>query len=133
MDNPVWTSDQIFAIPVIADEELIQVLQFSVAWVAPLKRFVMIYSGRLPRVLPNDASGIYLRTAEHPWGPWSKPQLIWNPLDGGAYDCPGIMYTPIAVDQDCPLSDSLPPKLTSGGRSQPMSEPDTRRTRGFWR
>ena len=109
--DPVWTNDQIFATPVIANEELAQVLQFSVAWVAPLKRFVMLYSGRLPQVWPNAASGIYLRTAPHPWGPWSKPQLVWNPLDQGAYDCPGIMYSPLAVGASCPQSDPYRPNV----------------------
>jgi hypothetical protein len=110
-DNPVWTNDQIFATPVIANEQLAQVLQFSVAWVKPIKRFVMLYSGRLPRVLPVATSGVYMRSAKHPWGPWSDPKLIWNPLDQGAYDCPGILYTPVAVGADCPVSDPYRPNF----------------------
>jgi hypothetical protein len=109
--NPVWTSDQIFATPVIAGEELASVLQFSVAWVEPLARFVMLYSGRLPRVAPGATPGVYLRTAKHPWGPWSKPQLIWNAIDQGAYSCPGIMYMQGVAGVDCPQTDPYRPDL----------------------
>jgi hypothetical protein len=107
--NPVWTSDQIFATAVIAAEELESVLQFSVAWVAPIKRFVMLYSGRLPGVLPDNQTGIYLRIAKHPWGPWSKPQLVWNAIDDGAYDCDGIMYDPTDPVGSCTESDPYRP------------------------
>ena len=108
-DDPVWTNDQIFATPIIAEEELLQVLQFSIAWVEPIKRFVMIYSGRLPRIEADNTSGIYLRTAKHPWGPWSNPKLIWNPITNGAYDCPGIMYSEFAAGKNCPKTDPYRP------------------------
>jgi hypothetical protein len=111
-DNPVWTNDQIFAIPVIDDETVNQVLQFTVAWVAPIQRFVMLYSGRLPQFSKDNPDfGVYLRTAEHPWGPWSKPQLIWNAKEEGAYDCPGIMYDKDAKGRGCPMSDPYRPNF----------------------
>ena len=76
---------------------------------APINRFVMLYSGRLPYTLPDNVTGIYLRTAEHPWGPWSEPQLMWNALAEGAYDCPGILYSPVAIGATCPASDPFRP------------------------
>lgn len=110
-DDPVWTNDQIFATPVLEGEEIIQVLQFSVAWVEPINRFVMLYSGRLPQIPANNMAGIQMRMAEHPWGPWSDPVVVWNPLDDGAYDCPGILYLPLAVGDECPTSDPYRPNF----------------------
>ena len=53
-----------------------------------------------------------MRTAPNPWGPWSKPQLIWNALDEGAYACPdGYMYAWWAVGSQCPKSDAYRPDL----------------------
>jgi len=124
LDNaglPVWTNDQIFATPVIANEELEDVLQFSVAWVAPIKRFVMLYSGRLPLTPPDNVTGIYLRTAKHPWGPWSKPQLMWNALAEDAYDCPGILYSPLSIGAACPESDPYRPGIF---KNCPAQTPD---------
>lgn len=112
LDNaglPVWTNDQIFATPVIADKELVDVLQLSVAWVEPIKRFVMLYSGRPPYTPPDDVAGIYMRVAKDPWGPWSKPQLMWNANDENAYGCPGILYSPMADGGSCPQSDPYRP------------------------
>jgi hypothetical protein len=93
--------------------------------VAPIKRFVMLYSGRLPRVLPDNVTGIYMRTAKHPWGPWSKPQLVWNAIDQAAYDCSGIMYDPTDPIGSCTESDPYRPDWVPGeGLNQcPMESP----------
>lgn len=116
--DPTWTDDQVAAAPVIDNETIIQVQQFSVAWVEPIERFVMLYSGRFPRVPATDPgtgfkSGIFMRTAEHPWGPWSAPLRIWNADDENAYDCPyenpGIMYHQGAVGISCPVSEPYRP------------------------
>jgi hypothetical protein len=115
--DPTWTDDQVSAAPVIDDETVLQVQQFSVAWVAPINRFVMLYSGRFPRIPSVDQFGnkfgIFMRTAEHPWGPWSAPQLIWNADQENAYDCPydspGIMYHRDAAGMGCPVSDPYRP------------------------
>ncbi len=107
--TPIWVDDQTLAVPVIDDETVLQVQQFSVAWVAPIKRFVMLYSGRFPRIEAEEQFGIYMRTAERPWGPWSDPQLIWNAEKEGAYDCPGIMYHKDAKGPGCLKSDPYRP------------------------
>ena len=97
---PIWSDNQQDAVPVIENEPVLQVLQHSIAWVPSLNQFVMLYSGRLPfpftfvHNAPN--TGVRLRTAPHPWGPWSAPQLMWNASAEGAYGgCPdGILYPP---------------------------------------
>lgn len=108
--KPTWTSNQLLAAPVIAGEEIAGVLQFSIAWVPGIHRFVMLYAGRLPRALSLPGTGIQMRTARNPWGPWSEPELIWNALDEGAYACPdGYMYAWWAVGPQCPQSDAYRP------------------------
>ena len=48
----------------------------GVHWNPYVERWVMLYdcSDETPQNLP----GIYMRTAEQPWGPWSAPQTIFN-------------------------------------------------------
>lgn len=98
-DQPTWSDNQADAVPVIENEEVAHVLQHSIAWVPSLNQFVMLYGGRAPLLTllhNNPNTGIHLRTAPHPWGPWSDPQLIWNATAEGAYGgCPdGILYPP---------------------------------------
>ncbi len=46
--------------------------EFSVAWLPPVKRYVLLYNSWKPR-------GIMMRSAESPWGPWSEGAVIFNP------------------------------------------------------
>lgn len=46
--------------------------ELSVAWIAQLERWVMLYNSSEPR-------GIVMRTSELPWGPWSDPVVIFDP------------------------------------------------------
>jgi len=50
--------------------------QKGVEWNPYIRRWVMIYdcTDQTPLNLP----GIYMRTAQRPWGPWSAPQTIFN-------------------------------------------------------
>lgn len=77
--------------------------EFSVGYVNHWNRWVMLYAcGSSPKGDPekrykefkNYNRGIYLRTADMPWGPWSKPQRIFDPAEGYCrfmhykYPCP---------------------------------------------
>lgn len=72
--KPEWTPNEadsadLFDHPVVGE--------LSVAWIATLERWVMLYNSSSPR-------GIVMRTAREPWGPWSAPQVVFDPwLDGG--------------------------------------------------
>jgi hypothetical protein len=100
----------------------------SVAWVAPLRKWVMFYGGgivKLPTptlptcgvlelftrgeckdvVVGNGA--IRMRTADHPWGPWTPPQDV---LVGGdpeksppefQYRPGGVLRHPDCVGESC--------------------------------
>lgn len=87
------------------DEDRLIVNQSSIAYLPEYGRWVMIYGGRLPWLLiwPRypvltearaiDAySGVYLRTAPHPWGPWSKATTIYNPYWSNVTGYCEIMY-----------------------------------------
>jgi hypothetical protein len=52
--------------------------ELSVTFNRFLRRWIMLYNGYNPR-------GILLRTAERPWGPWSSPQVLFEPWDDGGY------------------------------------------------
>jgi hypothetical protein len=104
--RPVFSRDQTAAVPldldatqagVQAEEPIDVVNQLSVAWVAPLGKWVMFYGGGMSR-LPTAAlpqcgvlqlfsgsecihvdvgnGAVRMRTAADPWGPWSPPQDV---------------------------------------------------------
>lgn len=102
--------------------------QMSVAWVDPLKKWVMFYGGgmiRLPTpLLPNCGilefftrseckdvvmgnGAIRMRTADDPWGPWTPPQDV---LIGGdpeksppehQYAPGGVLRHPDCAEEGC--------------------------------
>jgi hypothetical protein len=87
--------------------------QMSIAWVEPLNRWVMFYGGGLIK-LPTEAlkscgvlelftgqecrdvnmgnGAVRMRTAEHPWGPWTPPQDVI--VGGNAADGPVEQFAP---------------------------------------
>ncbi len=75
--------------------------ELSVEWNRYVKRWVMLYNcnDRTPDNLP----GIYMRVAEHAWGPWSAPQTIFNAARDHAY----CNYIHRAVTPATPACDNL--------------------------
>ena len=55
-----------------------QLGEFSVAWIAAVQRWVMLYNAGNPR-------GITMRIAPKPRGPWSEGQVVLDPWKDGAY------------------------------------------------
>ncbi|HEV3118806.1 MAG TPA: DUF4185 domain-containing protein [Gemmataceae bacterium] len=56
----------------------VQIGEFSVSYLKPVKRYVMLYNAAAPR-------GITLRSAEAPWGPWSAGTVIFDPGRDNGY------------------------------------------------
>ncbi|OGT81286.1 MAG: hypothetical protein A3H91_04615 [Gammaproteobacteria bacterium RIFCSPLOWO2_02_FULL_61_13] len=106
--------------------------QTSVAWVAPLKKWVMFYGGGLTSLLSAVLANcgvlelftgaecrdvdmgngaVRMRTADNPWGPWSPPQDVivgGKPADGasGQFGPGGALRHPACTDATCaPHSD----------------------------
>lgn len=101
--------------------------QMSVSWVEPLGKWVMFYGGGIVSLptppLPNCGvlelftrfeckqvivgnGAVRMRTADHPWGPWSPPQDV---IEGGDPDVPGsgqyrpggILHHPACTEDGC--------------------------------
>jgi hypothetical protein len=108
--------------------------QMSLTWVESLNRWVMFYGGgiiRLPTpVLPNCGvlelfarsecgdvnvgnGAVRMRTAEHPWGPWSAPQDVIVGGDpevagSGQYGPGGVLRHPGCTGEGCATHSKTP-------------------------
>ncbi len=127
----------------IQPNEVHDIIQhMSVAWVEPLKKWVMFYGGGIdstPRperglgdcgilevFAPGDCKSvvmgegsIYMRSADNPWGPWSEPQEIIAGGDpqvagSGQYGPGGVLYHRDCKDEGCEQHSPLPPMNPQG-------------------
>ncbi|HEV2972569.1 MAG TPA: DUF4185 domain-containing protein [Pirellulales bacterium] len=67
--EPKWSPREANATPLFPNN---QIGEFSVAYLEPAKRLVMLYNSGKPR-------GIVMRSAELPRGPWSEGTVIFDP------------------------------------------------------
>ena len=74
--RPLWSAHEDDATALF---EHPQIGELSVTWNAPLGLWLMLYNARSPR-------GINFRVASQPWGPWSRPEVLFDP------DWPGVGY-----------------------------------------
>jgi hypothetical protein len=119
------------------NEAVDMVQHMSVAWMEPLKKWVMFYGGGIDMTpLPERGLGdcgilevfapgdckdivmgsgsIYMRSADHPWGPWGEMQEL---IAGGDPDIPGsgqyrpggALYHSKCEEQGCAPHSPLPP------------------------
>ncbi|MBA4147270.1 MAG: DUF4185 domain-containing protein [Verrucomicrobia bacterium] len=72
---PLWSVAETNAAPLFDNSG---VGEFSVAYNHFLGRWLMLYNSDYPR-------GINFRTAPTPWGPWSDPQVLFEPWTDGGY------------------------------------------------
>ncbi|MBD3385394.1 DUF4185 domain-containing protein [candidate division KSB1 bacterium] len=71
---PFWSENEDDSIPLFSHP---CVGELSVTYNQYIRKWLMLYNGDPPR-------GINFRTADAPWGPWSEPQLLFDPwLDNG--------------------------------------------------
>ena len=73
--KPQWLPKEADAVPLFRHDV---VGEFSVAYLEPVKRYVMLYNSEEPR-------GITMRSAEAPWGPWSEGTVIFEPWRDNGY------------------------------------------------
>jgi hypothetical protein len=73
--EPRWSSKEADAVPLFEHDV---VGEFSVAYLKPVKRYVMLYNSEKPR-------GITMRSAEHPVGPWSDGTVVFEPWRDDGY------------------------------------------------
>ena len=86
--QPVWSTSEADAVPVVLDNPLNipnhtpGVGNMSVIYSNELGLWLMTYDGGRSS---RETAGFYFTYASEPWGPWQKPQLIFNSTrDGGA-------------------------------------------------
>jgi len=73
--QPAWSPDEPRA-GELFDHKVVG--ELSVAYCPPLGRFLMLYNSARP-------FGIVLRWAERPWGPWSAPVMLFDPVRERGY------------------------------------------------
>jgi hypothetical protein len=86
LDGPNWSAMPWAATPII-DHPTIGDISFT--YVEELATWVALYDSRSPR-------GIALRYAPQPWGPWSPPQVVWDPRKDAGYGT--FIYDPNRSD-----------------------------------
>jgi hypothetical protein len=74
--RPLWSRNEPDAAPLFAASCL---GELSVGWNPYLERWLMLYNCGTPE------NGIHVRSAEFPWGPWSEPELLFDPERDGGY------------------------------------------------
>ena len=74
-----WQKDEHAATPLFRDATPCG-SHVGVQWIPALARWVLLYN--CPSAKP---SGIVMRSAPQPWGPWSAPQTIFNPARDHGY------------------------------------------------
>jgi hypothetical protein len=73
--EPRWSPTEKDAVPLFQHDV---VGEFSVAYLEPCKRYVMLYNASEPR-------GITMRSARAPWGPWSDGTVVFHPWEDDGY------------------------------------------------
>jgi Domain of unknown function (DUF4185) len=71
--KPIWESQESMARPLF---QAGCVGELSVRWNYYLGKWIMLYNCEL-----CNTSGIIVRLADNPWGPWSAPKIIFDPDD----------------------------------------------------
>ncbi len=122
--TPVWVANEKEAQPLFHDysrnaagqPQLSDCMgELSVEWNRFIKRWVMLYN-----CLNNTPNirGVFARVAEQPWGPWSEPETIFNPVRDQGY-C-NFIHRPItATSPKCDDLGNLARLEESGGNYGP--------------
>ena len=74
--GPTWSEKEADAVPIIKNGTM---GDLSVTWCKDLELWLMTYDSR-----PPASRGILFSYSRTPWGPWSEPQVIFNPIRDGA-------------------------------------------------
>lgn len=94
---PVWSGREADAAPLFEQPCL---GELSVTWNAPLRKWLMLYNCAVPE------NKIFVRAADRPWGPWSEPEILFDPEpDGGTcrfMNAPGRRCPSVVTDPHSP-------------------------------
>jgi hypothetical protein len=125
--QPVWSTSESGAVPVVVDNPLDRpgetptIGNVSIAYAEDLDLWLMTYDGGTQS---RATAGVYFTYAPQPWGPWSKPQLIFNPRRDGALGTfihdPSILPNPPGDGLNGPTIGPNDPYTTHGGLYAPF-------------
>jgi Domain of unknown function (DUF4185) len=115
--QPHFSASEADAVPLFADHTGTSAApancmgELSVQWNSFVQRWVMLYN--CTDQTSTNLSGIYMRVAQQPWGPWSAPQTIFNAGRDGGF----CHFIHRAVTATNPACDDLsgPGRLSDGG------------------
>jgi len=113
--QPTWSTLESDATPVVLDTNTSPSIgNVSVNFSQELGLWLMTYDGGQSRA----TGGAYFASAPQPWGPWSVPQLIFNPVRDGALGQyihePGIVPNPPGDGLTGPTIGANDPYTTPG-------------------
>ncbi len=118
--QPTWSANEADAVPVVLDGTVGNV---SVTFAPAVGLWLMTYDSRAPAT-----KGVVFRYAQAPWGPWSAPQVIFDPKRDGGYG--RFIHDPSIVPDDGldgPTIGGADPHTTTGGDYAPyVIEPFTK-------
>ena len=129
--QPIWSNFESNCVPVVQDNptngpawpnDAGTVGNVSVVYCTNLSFWFMTYDGgRSGDTTTNHTTGVYFTYASQPWGPWARPQLVFNKLrDGGS----GVfIHDPNLSTNDLldgPVIGNQDPTNTPGGDFAPL-------------
>lgn len=93
--QPTWSTSESGAVPLFVDPESTKTIgNVSVTFSQQLGLWLMTYDGGRTQ----NGVGVYFAYASQPWGPWSDPQLVFNPRRDGALGT--YIHDPTIVPSD---------------------------------
>lgn len=79
--QPTWSTSEADAVPLVRDNQTPGIGNVSVIYSNELRLWLMTYDSFRGTA---ETRGFYFTYASEPWGPWQRPQLIFNSTrDGG--------------------------------------------------
>lgn len=125
--QPTWSTSEAGAVPIVVDnprkrtDDAPTIGNISVVFSDDLGLWLMTYDGGGQS---RTTAGVYFTYAPEPWGPWSEPQLVFNPRrDGGSgtfiHD-PSIVPNPPGDRLNGPTIGPNDPNTTPGGPYAPF-------------
>jgi uncharacterized protein (TIGR03437 family) len=108
--QPTWSTSETSAAPIIYDVNPSSptIGNLSVFYSQQLGLWLMLYDEHSP---PASTKGVYFSSAPMPWGPWSTPQLVFNPCRDKGYGYFMFYYYATAAQNQCPSA--MPAGVTS--------------------
>ena len=125
--QPTWSASEADAVPVVQDNPMNgppwpndnpTVGNVAVGWSADLGLWIMTFDGGRQS---TGTRGTYFTYAPQPWGPWTRPQLIFNDVRDHARGV--FIHNPAAVPGDGltgPTIGTNDPVTTPGGAYAPQ-------------